>query len=208
MRRELLRAAASLGIFLILVVAVGLFAARSQPTAAPAPTAAEPEPFVGDIIVPPKPAPDFDLTDYSGARVSLKDLRGKLVLLSFAYTSCPDVCPLLARGFVGVQKELGETVGRDIALIFISVDPQGDTPERRQSWTESQGGRWYFLSGELTQLAKVWKDYRVYVEKRGAFVDHSAITYLIDRNGLIRLRYGGIPPSKAFVADLRSLLGE
>lgn len=213
MTKELLRAAAGVGIFLILLVGIALWSARPAAQlpgwlAAEQTGSSTDEPFVGDIIVPPKPAPDFELTDYSGTRVGLKGLSGQLVLLSFAYTSCPDVCPLLSQRFVEVQKEFGAAIGRDIALVFITVDPEGDTSQRRAAFTQAQGGQWYFLSGELAQLEKVWKDYRIYVKKEGVFVEHSTITYLIDKNGLIRLRYGGVPPSKAFIADIKALLGE
>ncbi len=164
--------------------------------------------FAGQEIVPPLPAPEFRLLDRDGKRLALKDLRGKVVLLGFAYTGCPDVCPRLAKSFLAVQKEMGGALGRDLELVFISVDPEGDTLERADKWTEAQGGRWHYLVGERRVLEKVWDDYGVVVEKgANGSVGHSVKTYLIDGRGLVRVRYGGLGWEKAALADIKRLLG-
>ncbi|MFQ5616400.1 MAG: SCO family protein, partial [Anaerolineales bacterium] len=85
--------------------------------------------FVGDELVPPVPVPEFDLINYSGDRVTNKDLEGKVILLSFAYTSCPDTCPVMFGRFLSIQRELANAIGEDIELVFLSVDPEVDTPE-------------------------------------------------------------------------------
>ena len=164
--------------------------------------------FVGDEMVPPVPLAEFDLINFSGERVSNADLQGKTTLLSFAYTSCPDTCPAMFGRFLGVQEEFGAAIGADVELVFVTVDPEVDTPERLQRHAEAIDGKWYFLTEELAAMQKVWEDFRVYVEKEGALVGHSNVTYLIDDLGLIRVRYSGLPPTSIFVADLQKLLDE
>lgn len=217
MRKELLRAGIGVGIFLLLLVGVVVFAPQAKKNQASGNVSAdaapveqsgfgESGPFMGEQIIPPRLAADFDLINRTGEHVRMKDFQGKLVLLSFAYTSCPDVCPILFSGFLGVQEELANHIGRDLELAFISVDPEVDTPERMNGRTEELGGRWYFLTGPLPDMKEVWKDYRVYVEKKGMLVSHTTITYLIDRNGLIRIRYLGLPPAKVFITDIQEML--
>ncbi len=164
--------------------------------------------FVGDEMVPPVPLAEFDLINHTGERVSNADLQGKTTLLSFAYTSCPDTCPVMFGRFLGVQKEFGAAIGADVELVFITVDPEVDTPERLQRHAEAMDGKWYFLTEELAVMQIVWENFRVYVEKEGALVGHSNVTYLIDNLGLIRVRYSGLPPTSIFVADLQKLLDE
>jgi len=71
---------------------------------------------------------------------------------------------------------------------------------------QAMGGEWYFLTGPLSTCKEVWKAYRVHVEKEGVLVSHTALTYLIDRNGLMRVRYLGVPPAKVFIADIEKML--
>lgn len=163
---------------------------------------------MGEPIMPPRPAPDFKLTDRSGKQVRMQDFRGKLVLLSFAYTSCPDICPALFARFLQVQKELEDHLDKDLVLVFIDVDPEVDTPERLDEHVKAMGGKWYYLTGPLPTMKEVWKAYRVHVEKKGALVSHTALTYLIDRNGLMRVRYLGVPPAKIFISDIEKMLKE
>lgn len=164
--------------------------------------------FAGDEIVPPIPAPEFNLQDRDGKRLRLKDLRGRLVLVGFVYAGCPDICPRLARSFLTVQKEMNEVLGKDLELVLISVDPEGDTPERVNKWTEAFGGKWHYLIGSRRELEKVWDDYGMVVEKgKSGAVGHSVKTYLIDAQGLARIRYGGLGWEKAALEDIRRLLG-
>jgi len=164
--------------------------------------------FVGNEVIPPVPLAEFDLMNHTGKRVSNTDFHGKTTLLTFAYTSCPDTCPLMFGRFLGVQQEFGAVIGADVELVFVTVDPEVDTPERLQRHAEAMDGKWYFLTEELAVMQKVWEDFRVHVEKEGALVGHSNVTYLIDDLGLIRVRYSGLPPTSVFVADLQKLLEE
>jgi protein SCO1/2 len=204
MKGELGRAAAGFGVFLllmgILVVNRQLFPAQEK-TAAPAE-------YLGDEIIPPRKAPDFDLIDRSGERLKLADFKDKLVVLSFAFTNCATICPLAFQTFLGVERELGEDRQQDVALIFITLDPDLDTPERLEEATLYVGGHWHFLTEEQPILEEVWSAYRVFREKKQGVVDHIGLTYLIDGQGLIRIRYGGTPQSSVILNDIAKLTEE
>jgi protein SCO1/2 len=164
--------------------------------------------FRGSEFSPPIPAADFDLIDHNGNPIHMSDFKGKLVLMSFAYTSCPDVCPILFGYFKEVQEAFAAQIGEDIVLLLVSVDPEVDTPERLAEHTAVIGGRWHFVTGDLDGMQKLWSDYQVRVEKEetGPFVGHSNITYLIDRDGLLRLRFPGATPGSVVAADIQMLL--
>ena len=219
MKRELARAAIGVGVFLVLLAGVVLVGLRSRAPAGQqsgngASAAAAEErsgfgeagPFLGEQVIPPRLAPAFDLTDRSETRVQLQDFQGKWVLLSFAYTSCPDVCPIMFSHFLTVQEKLADHLENDLVLAFITVDPEADTPERLDKHVRSVGGKWHFLTGPLATMQEVWKGFRVRVEKEGVFVAHTSITYLIDRNGLIRVRFLGVPPAKVLIEDIEKVL--
>ncbi len=210
----MLKFRSSVGVVLtiLILIAVGLSFWLRRPTSSldkyleVTPPPLPDEVFVGDEVVPPVPAPELDLINYNGDRITNDDLKGKLVLVSFAYTSCPDVCPILFARYMKVQKEFGEAIGQDIELVFISVDPEVDTPERLKAHVEAMRGEWYFLTEDLTVMEDVWKEFHVRVEKEGAVVGHSNLAYLIDEQGLVRVRYIGLPPASIFISDIQKLL--
>jgi protein SCO1/2 len=162
--------------------------------------------FVGDEIIPPVPAPDFDLINYTGERVSIEDFSGKVLLLSFAYTSCPDTCPVLFGRFLAIQNEMSAAIGEDIELAFISIDPEVDTPERLSAHVGAMNGSWYYLTEDLPVMEEVWDAFNLYVEKEGAIVSHTNLTLLIDQQGLARVQYIGLPPESVFINDIENLL--
>lgn len=162
--------------------------------------------FLGEQILPPVPGPEFELIDYTGETVSLSDYKGKVVLLTFAYTSCPDVCPIMFGRFLEIQKELGEAIGTEVELVFISVDPEVDTPERLAAHVKAMGGSWHFLTGELEAMQKVWDAFNLWVEKEDPIVNHTNLAFLIDENGLVRIQYTGLPPVSAFLSDIYKIL--
>lgn len=161
---------------------------------------------------PPVKAHDFELLDKSNVRISLKSLRGKLVLISFIYTSCPDVCPILTNNYVYIQKKLENRIPSDLVLVFITTDPARDDAKRLRQYTKAYGGKWYFLTGSLEELKEVWKAYDVFVmekqEPKGVVVYHSYKTYLIDKEGMLRIVYVGLYDPDVVVEDIKSLLEE
>jgi protein SCO1/2 len=160
-------------------------------------------------LIEPKKAFNFTLTDIDNSQVSLEDFRGKLVLIGFIYTHCPDVCGILTMHFLQIQRKFSDLIGKDLELIFITTDPERDTPERLRAYTKGFKGKWHFLTGERDYLEKVWEAYHVYVKDKPAagIVYHTYMVVLIDREGFIRYRYVGlVDPKDVIVKDIEYLL--
>ena len=131
----------------------------------------------------------FTLTDHTGRKVTDKDFLGKYMLVFFGYTYCPDVCPTELQVMSAALDSLGAKAGT-IQPIFISVDPQRDTPEVLKQYVANFHPRLVGLTGTPDEIASVAKAYRVYFSKvennSGTdtyLMDHSAIIYLMDRQG-------------------------
>ena len=158
-------------------------------------------------------APEFTLTTQDNARLSLKDLRGKVVAVTFIYASCADTCPLLTAKLAGIQAKLGADFGPKVFFASVTVDPERDTPEVLKQYAQGHGANpagWAFLTGTPAEIGDVERRYGVWAKKspRGD-VDHTFLTSLIDRDGVLRVQYLGVRfDSKEFLADLRSLLRE
>ena len=164
-----------------------------------------------EVISPHTAAPWFRLVDQSGASVTLQDLKGRTVLLSFLYTNCPEACPLLTGRYLQLQREFSGAIAKnDLALVFITTDPQRDTPSRLLDYTQSQDGKWLFLTGDEETLSPVWQQYDVYREARKAkeevVIYHSYRTYLIDQSGDVQVKYTGVWPSETVAEDVSKLL--
>lgn len=147
-----------------------------------------------------QPAAAFTLINQDGETVSLSDYRGKFVVLDFIYTSCPDVCPLLTANLRQVEEALGDRFGQDVHFVSITMDPEYDTPEHLKEYAQafrSDLASWDFLTGAPEIVDQVLDDYQQTYERRGPReVDHTALTVLIDPNGMERRRYWGMayPP--------------
>lgn len=159
------------------------------------------------------PAADFTLTTQTGARLSLRDLRGKVVVVTFIYATCTDTCPLLTEKLVGLQGRLGADFGRRVFFASVTVDPERDTPEALKRYAEVHGAHsagWAFLTGTPAEIRDVKRKYGVFSRKdpRGD-VDHTFLTSLIDGEGVLRVQYLGVrfDPSE-MLRDLKSLLRE
>jgi protein SCO1/2 len=153
---------------------------------------------------------EFNLMDHSGHQRRLVDFRGKVVAILFGYTHCPDVCPTTLLEYSSVAKELGADADK-LAVLFISVDPQRDTPEVLAGYVPHFGRQIWGLSGNPGQLASVMRAYRVVARKvaepgGGYSVDHSAGSYLLDRQGQVRVYEPYGTASTALVHDIRQLL--
>jgi protein SCO1/2 len=159
------------------------------------------------------PAPDFALTSQDGREVSLASLRGKVVAVTFIYTWCPDICPLLTDKMARVQDELGKDFGSQIAFVSITIDPERDTPaalkEYAQSFKADLAG-WSFLTGEPAKVHEVARRYGVAVAQQAdGAIDHTLLTTLIDRQGEMRVQYLGYRfDEEEFRHDLLSLADE
>jgi protein SCO1 len=158
-------------------------------------------------------APDFTLTSQDGVHVSLRDLRGKAVAITFIFASCSDTCPVLTSNMVHVQDELGPAFGSKIAFVAITVDPERDTPEVLKQYAENFGANlngWAFLTGDPAAVRNVGRKYGVFARKTTAGdVDHILLTSLIDPKGILRVQYVGARfDLEEFQRDLLSLVDE
>jgi protein SCO1 len=157
------------------------------------------------------PAPDFTLTAQDGAPLSLAKLRGKVVAVTFIYTQCPDICPLLTQKMVRVQEALGPAFGRDIAFVSITLDPEHDTLAVLKDYAEAWGAKqpgWSFLTGSPEAVRAVTRRYGVFFKRNpDGSIEHSQLTTIIDRNGIMRVQYLGVrfDPDE-FRRDLLSLM--
>ena len=173
---------------------------------------AKPASFNGTSYNEPYPtAPQIELIKSNGETFHLSDQKGKIVLLFFGYTSCPDVCPTTLAELKQVMDGLGNKT-KSVQVVFVSVDPERDTPEKIQQYVEHFSKGFIGLSGSMDELQSIWSDYGVFREKVGSdsalgyIVNHTARTYLIDADGNLRLSYGFQTPVKDIVNDLKILL--
>ena len=118
--------------------------------------------FYGTELDPPQPASSFSLANYGGETFNLADQDDKVVVLTFLYTSCKDVCPFIATKLKQTVDKLGKDVAR-VAIVVVSTDPERDSAARIQEYSERLGmdGRWHYLIGDRKQLEGVWKDYYI-----------------------------------------------
>jgi protein SCO1/2 len=164
--------------------------------------------FAGGELNPPKPVPDFTLTDQSGKKISMADQRGKLVLLTFLYTNCPDVCPLITQKLNQALQMLGANRD-DVRVLAVSVDPEGDTPKAVDAYAKAHHllPEFHYLIGSRDELTQVWKAYDVAaVASDPELVDHTAYTMLVDASGDGRVIYDSQVKAKAVVHDVDQLL--
>lgn len=157
-------------------------------------------------------AKDFQLTDHNGQPRSLQDFRGKIVVLFFGYTQCPDVCPTSMTELVEVKKLLGAD-GDKLQGLFVTVDPARDTPDMLKAYMANFDPTFLALyAASPEKLAALAKDYKVYYKKvegktpTSYTMDHSAGSYIYDTQGRLRLytRYGSGAPAMA--SDIKLLL--
>jgi protein SCO1 len=137
--------------------------------------------------------PEFALVDQNGKLFRFGTARGKIVLATFVFTTCPDVCPLLTAKFATIQRTLREKKIDDYLLLSITTDPTRDTPAALKSYGEqfkADFNHWLFLTGSRKDLAKVWQDFGVTVRRTAdGQIQHTTLTTLIDQSGIRRVDY-------------------
>ncbi|MCX7247434.1 MAG: SCO family protein [Burkholderiales bacterium] len=156
-------------------------------------------------------ARDFALTDHNGQPRTLKDFAGKIVVMFFGYTQCPDVCPTSMLELVEIKKLLGQQ-GERVQGLFVSVDPERDTPEVLKAYMENFDPSFLALYTTPEKLKILTKDYKVYYKKvdgptpTSYSMDHSAGSYVYDTHGKLRLytRYGS--GAALLAGDIKLLL--
>jgi protein SCO1/2 len=160
-----------------------LLAVASVATAADAPA------LKAGVFSPPRNAPDFSLQGSNGRELRLSEYRGKVVVLGFGFTSCPDVCPTTLGTLALARRELGAAAA-NVQIVYITVDPERDVPAQMKRYLAAFDPTFVGGTGSAAQLAAVRKAYGISAEKKmfgdGYSYVHSSFTYLIDRNGKIR----------------------
>ena len=154
---------------------------------------------------------DFALTDHTGKPRTLADFKGKVVVMFFGFTQCPDVCPTTMAEMSAVMKELGPQADQ-VQVLFVTVDPERDTQELLSQYVPAFDQRFLGLYGTPAQTAAVAKEFKVFYSKvegktPGSYsIDHTAASYIFDRNGKVRLlvRHGQGPAP--IVHDIKQLL--
>jgi protein SCO1/2 len=159
------------------------------------------------------PAPGFALTSQDGAQISLADLRGKVVALTFIFTRCSATCPVLTPMMSLVQDRLGRHFGNEIAFASITVDPENDTPETLKLYAQMYGADvagWSFLTGPPPMISELVRRYGVFASRNASGdIEHTFLTSIVDRNGILRVQYLGVRfDPEEFRRDLLSLLRE
>lgn len=169
-----------------------------------------PHTFHGTVIQSPEPSYDFTLTSANG-EVSLSDYRGKLVLIYFGYTFCPDICPATLANVGQSLKELG-TKADDVQLIMISLDPERDTPEKLAEYVAHFHPSFIGVTGSQEDLAKIAALYGIFYEKTdgsdntGYLINHTATLLVIDREGYLKLVFPFGVTVPEIVDDLKYML--
>lgn len=159
------------------------------------------------------PAPAFALDSARGQRVTLADLHGKVLALTFVFTTCSSSCPILTAKLVEIGRSLGSDFGPRVAFVAISVDPLNDTPARLRDYAAAHRADvpgWFFLTGTPGEIGEVLRRYGAFARKtEGGSVDHLFLTSLIDRTGRLRVQYlGTIFDPREMQRDLQMLLRE
>ena len=140
------------------------------------------------VLTPAKPAPPIQLRNYLGQPVNIDSYRGKAVLVTFLYTSCPDICPLITSNLRVALNLMGKAKAAKVQIIAVSVDPRGDTPKAVAAFLARHGmtGRMQYLIGSARELARVWKAWGVGSERdaqQPQFINHTGLVYGVTASG-------------------------
>jgi protein SCO1/2 len=155
----------------------------------------------------------FTLTGQDGARVSSGDFRGRYMLVYFGYSMCPDVCPTTLAVMADALGKI-DPAGKKIVPVFITIDPERDTPEVLATYMKAFGDQFVGLTGTPAEIAAVEKEYKVYAKKEpldpkkglagGYGMDHSSVIYLMGPDGKLVSFYDELIPAAKLEADLRA----
>lgn len=174
-----------------------------------------PHEFKGTAYNPVIPAPELRGIRADGAPFDLRDLRGQVVMLFFGYTSCPDICPLALADMKQVEQKLGAQANQT-AVVFVSLDPERDTPERLNAYMDAFDPSFVGVSVPADRLEQIKKDFGAYSKKvevdpgqsaAGYLIEHTGWTYVIDKKGDLRVVFATDVPIADRVEDVGYLAG-
>ena len=173
--------------------------------------AIRPYAFHGMVLQSPMKATDFTLPGQNGQSVSLRDFRGKIVLLYFGYTTCPDVCPTTLADLHQARVALGKQAD-EVQVLMVTVDPERDTQQVMADYMNHFDSSFIGLIGTPEQVAEVATYYGIYYEKQegnsalGYLMNHTATVMAIDKDGYLRVVFPFGTPAEDIAADLNYLL--
>ena len=179
---------------------------------APAQKSSAPSALKAGTFTPARQAPDFSLKGSDGTDLTLNRYRGKVVVLGFGFTSCPDVCPTTLGTLAQARRDLGPAAAAEVQVIYITVDPERDDAGRMKNYLRGFDKTFLGGTGTADQLSAVHQQYGVQAQRHAFGKDHSyshsSFTYLIDRSGKLRalMPYGHAPAD--YTHDLQILLKE
>lgn len=174
----------------------------------------EPHIFASILIDPPEQAPTLDLVTQHGEPFEVEALRGRVTLLYFGYTHCPDVCPTTLAGFGAAIASLPEAERDEVQVVMVTVDPRRDTPEHLETYLANFDDGYIGLTGDEAALARVAEDWRIRIEygpeleDGGYFVGHPALSLVLDRDGQKRLMVPSQVTPDELALDLAQLIEE
>jgi len=168
--------------------------------------------FKGGAFIPPRQAPEIALRGSDGGELTLGRYRGKVVVLEFGFTHCPEICPTTLARLADARRKLGASAD-DVQVIFVTVDPERDDVARLRTYLATFDPTFVGGTGTEDQLAGVRKSYGVVSDKQkslfgGAWFAHSSFTQLIDREGNLRTMMPYGRTADDYVHDVRLLLSE
>ena len=175
-------------------------------------TTAEEEGFKSGVFDPPRAAPGFELKGSNGSTLTLQQFRGKVVIVQFGFSVCPRICPKTLANLALAFEQLG-TAASDVQAIFVTVDPERDTPERLREFLQFFNPTFLGATGSEEKLSAVREAYGVIAtkaisedKKLGYEVHHSSSIYLVDREGMLRVLVPFGKSPEAIAHDLKLLL--
>jgi protein SCO1 len=151
------------------------------------------------------------LTDHNGQTRTLEDFRGKVVVVFFGFTQCPDVCPTTMLTVANALKKLGPQAN-DVQVLFVTLDPERDTPQVLAQYVPAFDARFLGLYGDAASTAKAAREFKVFFQRTegrsgGSYtIDHTAASYVLDRQGRLRLYVRHSQTEADLASDLRQLL--
>lgn len=152
---------------------------------------------------------DFNLQGPNGKRYTVKDFKGKALMIFFGFTQCPDVCPTALARAVEIKSLLGEDADK-LQVIFITIDPERDSPEMLAAYTDAFDPSFLGLYGTLDETQTVAKEFKIYYKKvptgSSYTMDHSALSYVFDTNGKLRISLPHAQSAEECAEDIRQLL--
>lgn len=151
----------------------------------------------------------FELTSHKGDIKTIDDFKGYVVALFFGFTHCPDVCPTSMQELKLIKKNLGQQ-GKDFQVLFVTLDPERDSQSLLKQYVPSFDASFIGLTGTKDQIKKIAQQYKIFHQKVGDgksyTIDHSSAIYLLDKDGMIRVRYPYGSSVKGMIEDIKHLI--